>query len=101
MRDVAWLCLAAGLSVAGCAPRHEGKLITTIEGRAHTVHIFTGHRYTVEDASGRTLAADLSEEAFRARFPAVYQATEEAIADRHARRESPAPLGAGPGSPRP
>ena len=98
MRDVAWLCMAVGLSVAGCAPRHEGKLITTIKGRYHTVHIFTGHRYTVEDGSGRTLAAGLSEEAFRARFPAVYRATEEAFADLDTRRDPPARFGAGLGS---
>ena len=81
MRMRLWMFLAAGIVVAGCAAPQDRMRITTIRGRDRTVHIFTGHHYTVEDAAGQTLAADLTQAQFRLRFPELYRSTLEAIAD--------------------
>ncbi|UCG16141.1 MAG: hypothetical protein JSV19_12685 [Phycisphaerales bacterium] len=45
------------------------------------MRIYTGHRYTIEDAVGNVLAEFLSEPEFQARFPLVFDDLREALAD--------------------
>ena len=56
-------------------------MLGSLRARNHSVRIYTGHRYTIEDSVGNVLAEFLSEPEFQARFPLVFDELREAVAD--------------------
>ena len=59
-----------------------------MRSRDYVVHMFRGDRYTIEDATGRTIAEGLTKVAFRERFPELFSDT-VGLMDTDQRRERP------------
>ena len=56
-------------------------LLGSFRSRKHTVHVYTGQRYTIETADGRIVGELLTEEEFARRYPTLLAEFRGAIAD--------------------
>ncbi len=89
------LLAACWVAIAGCSESSttlhtdrpsadassETKTLGMLEYRRQTVHLLPGGRYTVKDADGDVLAADLDDWEMSERFPFLYQRVQEGLAD--------------------
>ena len=82
---------SAGPSDTGTQPIAKSKqietppdslvLIVTIQSRDHSVKIYSGDRYTVENTKGQLVAELVTEDEFKQLLPEVFARVNEALAD--------------------
>jgi hypothetical protein len=55
-------------------------LVGSLRGRRFSVHLYTDHRYTVEDAHGELVGELLTDAEFAEQYPEVHQETQDMLA---------------------
>ena len=66
--------------VAAQTREPDTALIGSVRTRTHTVRLYAGDRYSIRDADGQVIAADLTGGQFAERFGDLYEETREAFA---------------------
>ncbi len=78
--------------VAAQTREPDTALIGSVRTRTHTVRLYAGDRYSIRDADGQVIAADLTGGQFAERFGDLYEDTHEALsADAWAGRDDARP----------
>ncbi|MCP4590264.1 MAG: hypothetical protein GY842_05950 [bacterium] len=62
-------------------PPDSPVLIVTVQSRDHSVKIYSGDRYTVENAEGQLVVELVTEDEFKQLLPETFAHVKEALAD--------------------